>query len=317
MKRLLYLLAGLLAAAAAAAQTGGTPHMSLIVGGPPGTPGDLVARVLAEPLGKELGQAIVVENRPGAAGSIALGAVSRAAADGHTLGIYALQSTVAAHAVKSLPYDPARDLAAVRQISTVVNVLVVRSDETATTFADLLRRGQSSKLVYASAGAGTPSHLAAELFAQQVKVQIQHIPFNGPVAALTALAGGHVEAMFATTPAALPLIKAGKLTPLAVTSPQRLQTLPEVPTLAELGYADAGLSDWHGVVAPAGTPPQRIEQISAAIGKVLADESIRQRLQSAGLQPVSASGPSAFRSFVDDETRRWTEVLRRGGISLQ
>ncbi|VTU19720.1 Argininosuccinate lyase [Variovorax sp. RA8] len=317
MKRLLYLLIGLLAAVAAAAQTGSPPHMTIIVGGPPGTPGDIVARVLSDPLGKELGQPIVVENRPGAAGSIALGAVRRATADGNTLGVFALQSTVAAHTVKSLPYDTARDLAPVRQISTVANVLVVRSEGTAVEFADLLRRDPQSRLAYASGGTGTPSHLAAELFAQHVKTQIRHVPFNGPIAALTALAGGHVDAMFATAPASLPLIKGGKLRPLAVTSPQRLPTLPDVPTLVELGYADASLVDWHGLVAPAGTPPERIEQISTAIGKVLADESVRQRLQSAGVQPVGASGPPAFRSFVDDETRRWTEVLRRGGISLQ
>lgn len=318
MKRPLCLISGLLAFALANAQPGGgAGHLTIVVGGPPGTPGDTIARTLGEPLSKELGRPVVIENRPGAAGTLALGAVTRAAADGNTLGTFALQSAVAPSLIKAMPYDTARDLIPVRQISTVTNVLVVRADSPVRDFATLLRDARQSKSTFASAGMGTPSQLAAELFAQEVKLAFQHVPFNGPLAALAALVGGHVDMMFATTPAALPLIRDGKLRPLAVTATQRLATLPEVPTLAELGHPDASVRDWHGFVAPAGTPPERIEQIASAIGRVLAIDGVRQRLQASGLEPLPESGPREFRRFIDAETDRWTGVLRRAGVTTQ
>jgi tripartite-type tricarboxylate transporter receptor subunit TctC len=205
----------------------------------------------------------------------------------------------------------------VRQISTVTNVLVVRADSPLADVPTLLRTARQGKLTYASAGMGTPSHLAAELFAQEATVSLQHIPFNGPVAALTALVGGHVDMMFATTPAALPIIKSGRLRPLAVTSTQRLASLAEVPSLAELGYPQASVRDWHGVVAPAGTPQEKIDQIAAALGRVLAGESVRDRLHASGLEPIAESGPAEFRGFMAAETERWARVLLRAGVALQ
>jgi len=318
MKKPLFLIGALFVFALAHAQTtGGAQHITVVVGGPPGTPGDLIARTLGEPLAKELGQPVVVENRPGAAGTLALGAVSRAAPDGSTLGIFALQSAVAPNLVKVMPYDGARDLLAVRQVSTVTNVLVVRSDSQVRDFTTLLRDAKQSRLAYASAGMGTPSHLVGELFAQEVKLPFQHVPFNGPAAALSALIGAHVDMMFATTAAALPLIRDGKLRPLAVTATQRIPALPEVPTLAELGHPNASVRDWHGFVAPAGTPPERIEQIAGAIGRALSAASVRERLQTAGLEPLNDSGPREFREFIDAESVRWSSVLRRAGVAMQ
>ncbi|KQT13360.1 hypothetical protein ASG30_20615 [Ramlibacter sp. Leaf400] len=312
------LISGLLPFALANAQpVGGAAHITIVVGGPAGTPGDTIARTLGEPLSRELGRPVVVENRPGAAGTLALAAVSRAAPDGNTLGTFALQSVVAPNIIRTMPYDTARDLLAVRQISTVTNVLVVRADSPIRDVAALLRDGRTARFTFASAGLGTPSQLAAELFGQEVKLALQHVPFNGPIAALAALVGGHVDMMFATTPAALPLIKEGRLRPLAVTAGLRIATLPEVPTLAELGHAQASLRDWHGIVAPAGTPPERIDQVAAAIGRVLASDSVRQRLQASGLDPLPESGPSEFRRFIEAESDRWTAVLRRAGVTMQ
>jgi tripartite-type tricarboxylate transporter receptor subunit TctC len=317
MKRSLCLFTGLLAFALSHAQPATPPHLTIVVGGPPGTPGDTIARTIGEPLGRELGRPVVVENRPGAAGTVALTAVSRAAADGSVLGTFALQSAVAPNLIRSMPYDTARELLPVRQISTVANVLVVRVDSPIPDLAALVRTARQSSLTFASGGIGTPSQLAAELFAQEVRLGSQHVPFNGPVAALAALAGGHVDAMFATTPAALPLIKGGKLRPLAVTSTERLANLPEVPTLAELGYPEAGVRDWHGIVAPAGTPPEKIGHITDAIGRVLALDVVRERLRGAGLEPLSDSGPMEFGRFIDAESDRWTKVLRRAGVTVQ
>lgn len=318
MKKLLCLAAGLLAAFLCGAQPAGTvPHVTLVVGGPPGTPGDTIARTLSEPLSRELGRPVVVENRPGVAGTLALAAVGRAAPDAGVLGIVALQSVVAPHVVKAMPYDPARDLLAVRQVSTVTNVLVVRPDSAIADVAALLRGARKGKLTYASTGMGTPSHLAAELFAQEAGVALQHIPFNGPVAALTALVGGHVDLMFATTPAALPMVKAGRLRPVVVTSAQRLVSLPDAPSMTELGYAQATVRDWHGIVAPAGTPPEKIGQLAAAVGRILGTDGVRERLLASGLEPVAESGPEEFRRFMAAEAERWTRVLQKAGVTLQ
>ncbi|MEJ7930755.1 tripartite tricarboxylate transporter substrate-binding protein [Ramlibacter sp. AN1015] len=317
MKRRLCLLGGLLALAMAQAQPLSAPHMTIIVGGPPGTPGDALARALSEPLAREFGRPVMVENKPGAAGTLALAAVSRAAADGSVLGIFALQHAVAPQLVKAMPYDAQRDLSPVRQISTVSNLLVVRADSALTDLAALLRQAQHGRLTYASGGMGTPSQLAAELFAQEVQRGLRHVPFNGPVAGLAALAGGHVDLMFATTPAALPLIHAGKLRPLAITAAQRLAALPHVPTLAELGYPGAGLQDWHGVVAPAGTPAARIANMADAIGQALATPAVQQRLQSLGLEPLADSGPAQFGAFIEAETDRWAAVMRRATGATQ
>lgn len=312
---LLFLAAGTHAQPSAESQVA-VPLM-LIVGGPPGTPGDLLARTLSGPLAAELGQPVVVENRPGAAGTMALASLVRANPDGNTMGTFALQSAAAPALLRSLPYDTSRDLAPVRQLTTVANLLVVHSDSLMRSVEDVLASAHASTLTYASGGIGTPAHLAAELFAQEGRVRLQHVPFNGPVAGLTALAGGHVQLMFATAPAAAPLLQSGKLRALATTSPVRLPAYPGVPTLAESGLAAATVRDWHGLVAPAGTPRARLEQVSAALTRVLAQERVRQRLAGAGMDPVIASGPDELRRWTDDEMERWRSVIQKAGISVQ
>jgi tripartite-type tricarboxylate transporter receptor subunit TctC len=318
MKKLICLGTALLVAALCNAQPAASAaHVTIVVGGPAGTPGDTIARSLSEPLARELGRPVVVENRPGAAGTLAMSAVSRGTPDASVMGIFALQSAVAPNLIKAMPYDTARDLLAVRQISTVTNVLVVRADSRLADVGALLRAARQGKLTYASAGMGTPSHLGAELFAQETSLSLQHVPFNGPVAALTALVGGHVDVMFATTTAAVPMIKGAKLRPLAVTSTQRLASLPDAPTMTELGYAQASVRDWHGIVVPAGTPPEKVDQLAAAVGRVLAVEAVRERLLTPGLEPVAESGPVEFRRFVATEMERWSRVLVRAGVGHQ
>lgn len=320
MKRCLAVLLSMLACTLAAAQpaTGASAApLVILVGGPPGTPGDVVARAISVPLGVELGQPVVVENRPGAAGTVALSAVARARADGNLLGVLALQPAVAPALIKSLSYDTARDLLPVRQLSSVNNLLVVRADSPWFSLDDLLKAGRAGMLTYASGGNGTPAHLAAELFANESQVRLQHVPFGGAVAGVNAVLGGHVQMMFATTPAVAGLVQAGKLRALAATSPQRLPLAPEVATLTERGLAAATVRDWHGLVAPAGTPRERIAQVAAAVGRVLASEAVRQRLLAAGLEPVASSGPAEFGEWVASETARWGELVQRAGISLQ
>jgi tripartite-type tricarboxylate transporter receptor subunit TctC len=306
MKTTSLLLGWLLASTLAAAETA---PLALIVGGPPGTPGDTVARIVGERMAVELGQPVVVENRPGAAGTVAMAAVARAKPDGNTLGIFALQSVVAPSMLPAVPYDVARDLAPIRQLSTVNNVLVAGAGSSLPTLEDLVRAARERAVTYGSGGAGTPAHLAAELFRSQAGVQMQHVPFNGPVAGLTAVAGGHVEVMFATLPAALPLIRAGKVRPLATTAEARLPTLPEVRTMGEAGWGTATVRDWHGLVAPAGTPRDRIERIATAAERALADSGVQQRLRSAGVEPAADSGPRAFAELLRVESSRWAALL--------
>jgi tripartite-type tricarboxylate transporter receptor subunit TctC len=321
MKMGLAMLFGLLMAAGAHAQPAPAPltpvPLMLVIGGPPGTPADLVARTISGPLAAELGQSVVVENRPGAAGTVALAYLVRARADGNTLGTLALQSAAAATLVRTLPYDLARDLAPVRQLTTVSNLLVVHADSPMRSVADVLAAARAGGLAYASGGNGTPAHLAAELFAQEGRVRMQHVPFNGPVAGLTALAGGHVQLMFATAPATAALLQSGKLRALATTAPARLAAQPDVPTLAESGLPTATVRDWHGLVVPAGTPRSRVEQLAAALERVMAQEGVRQRLMAAGLEPVMTSGPDEFRRWTDAETQRWRAVIEKAGISMQ
>jgi tripartite-type tricarboxylate transporter receptor subunit TctC len=289
----------------------------ILVGGPPGTPGDIVARAISGPLAIELGQPVVVENRPGAAGTVAMAALARGRGDGQTLGVLGLQSAVAPSLLKTMPYDTARELVPVRQRSSVSNVLVVRPDGPFGSLADVLVAGRGDSLTYASGGNGTPAHLAAELFRQETGLKLQHVPFNGAVAGVTALLGGHVQLMFATTPSVLPLIRSGKLRALATSAAQRLPGLPELPTLAESGLPAVTVRDWHGLVAPAGTAPQRIEQLSSAVAKALATEAVQQRLAAAGLEPAMASGPAEFRTLVASEMARWAVIVGRASISMQ
>jgi tripartite-type tricarboxylate transporter receptor subunit TctC len=303
---------------AAQAQGGApAPPLVLVVGGPPGNPGDLLLRTLSGPLGEELGQAVVVENRPGAAGTVGLAAVARARPDGNVLGLLALQTAAAPAMVRTLPYDTLRDFVPVRQLSWVSNVLVAAQDSPFQTLGDVVAAGRAGSLTFASGGSGTPAHLAAELFALEARMQIRHVPFTGAMGGVNALAGGHVQLMFAAAPAVAGLVQAGKLRALAVAAPQRLALVPSVPTLAESGFAGASMRDWHGLVAPAGTPPRRIERLASALGKVLAAQAVQQKLRAAGLEPVTDSTPDTFRLFVASEAGRWSAVVRGAGITLE
>lgn len=317
MKKWIIAVALLACALAHAQPAPGAPPLLLVVGGPPGNPGDLLLRTLSTPLAAELGQSVVVENKPGAAGTIGLSAVARARPDGNTLGLLALQSAVAPALIRKLPYDTLRDLVPVRQLSWVDNVLVVAAGSPFASLKDVIHAGQASTLTFGSGGNGTPAHLAAELFAQEARVQTRLVAFNGAAAGVNAVLGGHVQMMFAAAPAVAGLLQAGRLRALAVAGPERLPLLPAVPTLVESGVSGAGMRDWHGLVAPAGTPPERVHRVAQALDKVLAAAATQQALAAAGLDTAARSTPDEFRNFLVLEMSRWSEVVRRAGITLQ
>lgn len=303
------------AAASALAQPAWpTKPLRVVSAAPPGTPGDVVARIISEPLSHRLGQPVVVENRPGAINTIGLAAVARAEPDGHTIGILGLPSTVAPSLLGSMPYDTLRDLAPVRQVTWVSNVLVVRPATPIATVKDLVAaaKARPHSVTFASGGNGTPAHLAAALFGIAAGVEMRHVPFKGAVAGVTAVIGEQVDLMFAVAPSVIRQVQAGKLRALATPAPERLALMPDVPTLAELGY-DIDVRDWHGLVAPAATPPHAIERLNAALGAVLDTAEVKDRLGAVGLE-VARSDPGQFAGHIRRELDRWAGVVRAAHI---
>jgi tripartite-type tricarboxylate transporter receptor subunit TctC len=309
----LTLLFALLVATQAAAQPFPAKPIRLLSGAPPGTPGDLAARAIAEPLAAHLRQPVLVENRPGAINTIALAAVARAEPDGHTLGILGMPSTVAPSLLPAMPYDTARDLAPVRQLSWVSNVLVVHPSAVGSV-ADLVAaaRARPQALTYASGGNGTPAHLAAALFSLGAGIQLRHVPYKGAVAGVAAVMGGQVDLMFAVAPAVLGQLRAGKLRALATPAPARLEALPEVPTLAELGFA-VDVRDWHGIVAPAAVPKPVLAELESGIAAALARPEVKERLARIGLEPAESSA-GAFGVLIRSELQKWRRVVTDAGI---
>jgi tripartite-type tricarboxylate transporter receptor subunit TctC len=304
-----------LAAASVAAQ----PHypskpVRLIAGAAPGTPGDVVGRIIAEPLSAALGQPVVIENRPGAIGTIALGTVAKAPPDGHTLGAITMPQTIAPYLLPKLPYDIASDLAPVRQLAWVSNVLVVRPSAPFRSVAELVAAAKAhpQSLTFASGGNGTPAHVAGELFSLSAAIEMRHVPFNGAVAGVAAVMGEQVDMMFAIAPAVIPHLKAGKLRALATPAPSRLPALPDLPTLIERGYA-VDVRDWTGIIAPADTPKPVILRLESAITAVLAMDEVKQRLAAAGFEPAESSA-NAFGNLIRAELQKWGRVINEAKI---
>jgi tripartite-type tricarboxylate transporter receptor subunit TctC len=310
-----FLIVLLLAAAPAGAQSDyPSKPVRMITGAPPGTPGDVVLRIIAEPLGAILGQPLVIENRPGAINTIGLGAVVKANADGHTLGTMTMPSTLAPHLLPKMPFDTARDLAPVRQLAWVSNVLVVRPGTPFTSVRELVTaaKARPQMLTFASGGNGTPAHVSGELFRLNAAIEMRHVPFNGAVAGVTAVMGEQVDMMFAIAPAVIPHLKAGKLRALATPAPSRLPSLPDLPTLSELGYP-VDVRDWVGIVAPADTPKTVVARLESAIATVLAQKQVKDRLAAAGFEPAESSA-AAFGALIRAELQKWARVVNEAGI---
>jgi tripartite-type tricarboxylate transporter receptor subunit TctC len=311
--RILFPLLLLSLAAHAAADFPSKP-IHIVTGAPPGTPGDVASRIFADPLAKVLGQPVIIENRPGAIGTIALGAVAKSTPDGHTLGMFTMPSTIAQSLLGKMSYDTVRDFAPVRQVGWVSNVLVVRANAPFRSVPDLVAAAKAhpQALTFASGGNGTPAHVAAELFRLDAGIEMRHVPYNGAVAGVAAVMGEQVDMMFAIAPSVIGQIKAGKLRALATPAPSRLPAMPDLPTLAELGYP-VNVRDWTGLVAPAATPKELVARIDAALVAVLAEPAVRERLAVAGFEPAE-SGPDAFAALIASEVQKWARVVNEAGI---
>lgn len=287
----------------------------VLVGFAAGGPTDILARIVGERLSQMWQQPVVIENRPGAGGIIAMEAVARAPATGYTVGVLTLNHVVAQELLAKPPFTIASDLVPVVGIARQGNVLVVNPSIPAKTTVELITylKSQPGKVSYASGGNGSPAHVAGELFKLMAGVDMTHVPYKGAAPALQDVAAGHVALMFAAAPPALPLVKGGKLRALAVTSDTRMAQMPDLPTLAEVGIA-YDVRDWQGLVVPLGTPAPIVSKLNADVRKILDSPDVQARITSLGGE-AAGSTPSDFAAHIKGETMKWRKVVKEAKIS--
>ncbi|HET9471624.1 MAG TPA: tripartite tricarboxylate transporter substrate binding protein [Usitatibacter sp.] len=287
----------------------------LVVGFPPGSQPDIVARLLAQDLGQALGAPVVVENITGASGNIAADRVAKAAPDGYTLGLLSQTHIVVNPSLHKLPYDPVKDFAPVTQVAVSPNLLVVSPALPARTAGELvaLAKAQPGALTFASSGSGSGTHMAAELFKSATAVDIRHIPYKGVVAAIPDLLANRVSLMFSPIPVVLPLVREGKLRALAVTSLRRSVAVPDVPTVAEAGYPGFEATNWYGLLAPARTPAAIVGTLHAEAVKALRRPELRGKLENLGLD-VIANSPGQFAAAIESEIPKWRKLIHDSGM---
>ena len=297
------------------AQAYPTHSIRLVVPFPAGGTTDILARAAAQKLSESLGQAVVVDNRPGAAGNIGADLVAKSAPDGYTL----LMGTVGTHAINpslyaKMPYDHVKDFVPVVLVAGVPNVLAVYPAFPVNSVAELiaLAKAKPGTINFASSGSGTSIHMSGELFKSMAGVDMTHVPYKGSAPALTDLMGGQVQIMFDNLPSALPLIKAGKLRAIAVTSLKRAPALPDVPTISESGLPGFEASSWFGVLAPAGTPAPIVAKINADVNKWLQSPEAREQMLAQGANAAGGT-PEQFAAHIRAETEKWAKVVKASG----
>jgi tripartite-type tricarboxylate transporter receptor subunit TctC len=313
------LLASLvLAPCAVLAQDFPAKPITLVVSFSAGGNNDIRARQLGIPVAAMLGKTVIVDNKPGASGNIGHDFVARAAADGYTLGIGAMGPLAVNPALyPKMPFDPQKDFTPIVMIERAPLVLVTRADKPYRSLMDVVEaaKAKPGQLTIGNAGAGGAHHLSGELFKQTAGIFMLPIPYKGGGPASQALLSGEMDMMFEQTYAALPSIQAGKTRPLAVTSAKRLPSLPDVPTMAELGYPQVTVSNWLGLVAPKGTPPAVVKKLNETFNKALAAPDMREKITGPGNE-IGGGTPEEFAAFIAAENKRWAALVKSAQIKL-
>jgi tripartite-type tricarboxylate transporter receptor subunit TctC len=308
----------LLGSAPAAAQDFPNRTIRLIVPFPAGGPNDIIARVVSKRMSEILKQSIVIDNRGGQGGVTGTDAVAKAMPDGYTIGIVSAGALAISPSMEKVAYDPLKDLQPITLVAKVPEMLVVATSVPAHDMKELvaLAKAQPGKLNFASSGPGSLPHLAGELFKLTAKIDIVHVPYRGAAPAVNDLLGQQVQMVFLDLPVLLPQIKAGKLRPIAVGTPHRVASAPDVPTTTEVGMPDLQTENWYGMVAPAHTPPQAIATLNKAAIEALKDPDVVAKLSSQGAILVGDT-PEHFRDYIAAETKKWAAVIKAAGVPVQ
>jgi tripartite-type tricarboxylate transporter receptor subunit TctC len=292
--------------------------ISWIIPFPPGGAMDAIARVLSRTMSQELGQSIVVENKPGAGGNIGASFVAKAKPDGYTIMIVANGMAVNPSLYRNMSYNPIKDFQPISLLAAVPNILVTQASRAdVNSLNDVIRqvKDKPGKYSYASAGVGTSIHLAGALFTYMGKLDMLHVPYKGSGPAVTDLISGQVDYMFDSITSAKPHIESGKLKALAVTTPKRSSTLPNLPTVAESGLTGYELTPWFATFAPVGTPPAVIEKLNGAMIKAMNTEQVKKTFAAIGAEYIGSS-PQELATYLAQETTKWQKIIAETGISI-
>lgn len=299
------------------AQTYPSRPITLIVTFPPGGSADIIARELEAKVSADLGQNLVIDNRPGAGGTIGINAVARSAPDGYTIGVAAAGVlAVNQHLSRNMPFDPQKDLAPITMLAEIPFVLVAGPATPISSVSDILATPKTDKLSIGHGGNGTAMHLSAALFTQKAGVSIPLVAYRGTAPATNDVLGGHIPLAVLDIPASLQLIRDGKLKALGVTAAKRVPFLPDVPSLSEAGIAGYESVGWFGVVAPAGTPQDIVGKLNAAFAKALRHPAVIEKIKSLGADTASST-PQAFSEFIRSESTKWGKVIADAGIKSE
>ncbi|MCC2597227.1 tripartite tricarboxylate transporter substrate binding protein [Pusillimonas sp. MFBS29] len=316
-KKIAIAIAGLSLVAATAAQGKYPEHpIKFIVPSAAGGSPDVLSRVIANAIAQDVGQSIIVENKPGAAGGIGIVALKDSKADGYTVGYGNINTLSVNQALfKKLPYDVDQDLTPVGQMFSLYNVLIVPAQSDIHSVADLLKKAKAEpgKLSYGASGVGTTGHMGGELFKSLAKIDVLFVPYNSGPAALQDLIGGRLDYMFSNSSEAVPLIQAGKVRGLGVSSLHRLPLLPDVPTVDEAGVKGYETISWGGIVAPAGTPAEVITRLNKSLEKALQDGEVKKSLATFGAE-ASYTTPEQFKDLIDSQAKKWASIIEEAGI---
>ena len=308
-----------LAAISAASSAQGYPNKSirLVVPFPAGGPTDVIARAVAQKLTESMGQQVVIDNRGGSGGNIGADIVAKSAPDGYTLLMAIVSHAINASLYSKLPYDTVKDFAPITRTGSATIIMIAHPSLPAKSIREFiaLAKARPGQLSFASPGSGTPHHLAGELLKTTAGIDMAHIPYKGAAPAVIDLMGGQVPVGFVSLPAALPHVKAGKLTALGITTSKRSAIAPEIATFAEAGLAGYDLENWYGALAPGGTPKEIVDRLNAEIVRALQLPDVKERLYSQGFE-IHTSTAEEFAAFIRSEIVKWAKIVKASGAKV-